>query len=78
MSPTDQLNLPAAEAAGRQQLAEYLRTPSAYDVLDDAVLGSLTVSTVLDLLADFDLTDSRHLRVWLGRQLDDALAEVAA
>lgn len=37
------------------ELAEWLRTPHAHDVLDDAVLGCLEDNYVMELFEDYDV-----------------------
>ena len=51
------------------ELRSWLRTSSAYDVLDDAVMGSLLESTALDICDDFGVTK---------KQLREAIAETLA
>lgn len=51
------------------ELEKWLRTSSAYDVLDDAVMGSLLDSLADDLCADFGVT-----RKQLRRAIAEALS----
>ncbi len=51
-------------------LRQWLRSSDAYDVLDDAVMGSLLSSYVDELCSDFSVT-----RAEFARALDDALME---
>ena len=56
-------------------LDRWLRSPNGDHVLDDAVLGSLTVDEVHELLEDYGLpTDRTAVRMFAGL-LDAALAE---
>lgn len=52
------------------ELMRWLRTSSAYDVLDDAVCGSLLQSTADDLCADFNVTPAE-----LRRAIHEAIQE---
>jgi hypothetical protein len=49
-------------ASARIRLRRWLRSSSAYDVLDGAVLGCLTRNEVLELADDFGVTYSECAR----------------
>lgn len=66
------LNDTAADWTG---LADYLRSSDAYDVLDDAVLGCLPVSTVAEILADYGIAHTVEASRRFGRMIDDAIVE---
>ncbi|MEZ5101985.1 MAG: hypothetical protein R3C15_19725 [Thermoleophilia bacterium] len=66
------INDTAADWTG---LARYLRSSDADDVLDDAVLGCLPVSTVAEILADYGIAHTIDAARRFARMLDDAIGE---
>jgi len=41
---------------GEAGLRDWFETPDAYDVLDDAVMGCLPMSTVVEICEDFQVS----------------------
>lgn len=54
-------------------LVEFLRSSDAYDIIDDAVLGVLHDSTVVDVLADFGFPINSETRRLFAFELDAAI-----
>jgi hypothetical protein len=57
-------------STGPEAVARWLRTSDAYDVLDDAVMGCLETSVVLEICEDFVVTPAQFRAA-----LDKALRE---
>jgi hypothetical protein len=58
-----------------RMIAAELAKPYNADILDDAVLGCLETSTVLDFMDGLDLEDTRDNRRLVARAIDHALRE---
>jgi hypothetical protein len=60
---------------GFPALEDWLRTPDAAEMIDDAVLGRLTADTVDELLEDYGVRATHGTRRLFLYFLDTAIAE---
>lgn len=70
----DQLHMTVKDS-GHMGLAKWLRTNEAEPLLDDAVMGCIPDSQVIELFADYELEDTKENREWFDKEMDTVLTK---